>query len=259
MGFYNKIVCLLAVASMAISPVFSQENSDFSPKDTTEQFFFISVSYGGQLPGADLAERFGPNSCLGGQFTFKAHTGLTLGLEWSFLFSKNVKNVPEIFDGLYNSDGYFLNSFGEPGLVAFFQRGHVVTGNIGKIFPITGPNDNSGIQLKFGAGFMRHRIRIDNDFQAVPYLSGDYRKLYDRLTSGFVMSQFIGYTHFSTSRLFNFYAGFEIFEGFTRGRRDWQADLFAPYTETRFEILYGVKVGWMIPFRRRKVADFYVF
>jgi hypothetical protein len=235
-------------------------NAQDEPKvsDSTQQLFFIAVSYGGQLPGADLAPRFGMNSYLGSQFGFKTNKNITFGLEWHYFFSKNVKEANEILKGLYNSQGFFLDQNGDPSLVAVFERGHIITGTVGKIFPI-GINYDSGLQVKFGAGFMRHRIRIDNEFEETPQISGEYKELYDRLTSGLVLSQFVGYTHFGSTRVVNYYIGFEIFEGFTKGRRDWQADLQRPYTESRFELLYGVKFGWMIPFRRRLVADYYVF
>lgn len=253
----QKISTYLLLTSLAFTNlVRAQEDSKVS--DSTQQLFFVAVSYGGQLPGADLAPRFGMNSYLGPQFGFKTNKNITFGLEWHYFFSKNVKEADEIYKELYNSQGFFLDKGGEPSLVAVFERGHIISGTVGKIFPL-GKNYDSGLQLKFGAGFMRHRIRIDNEFGETPQISGEYMKLYDRLTSGLVFSQFVGYTHFGPTRVFNYYIGFEIFEGFTKGRRDWQADLYRPYTENRFELLYGVKFGWMIPFRRRLVADYYVF
>ncbi|MFP5471443.1 MAG: hypothetical protein ACLGGV_07580 [Bacteroidia bacterium] len=253
----QKITTYLLVVLLTLSGVVKAQDE---PKisDSTQQLFFVAVSYGGQLPGADLASRFGMNSYIGPQFGFKTNKNITFGLEWYFFFSKNVSEADEIFKGLYNSQGYFLNENGEPSFVSVFERGHIITGTVGKIFPL-GKNYDSGLQVKFGAGFMRHKIRIDNEFDQTPQISGEYKKLYDRLTSGLVLSQFVGYTHFGPTNIFNYYVGFEIFEGFTKGRRDWQADLYRPYTENRFELLYGVKLGWMIPFRRRLVADYYVF
>jgi hypothetical protein len=253
-----KNIALILSLTLAFTYLFGQDEA-LPKKDSTEQMFFVGVSYGGQLPDADLKSRFGLNSSLGTQIAFKTHNNITLGVEWHFMFSKNVKESEAIFKNLYNSDFVFIDRFGQPGFVAFYQRGHSITANIGKIFPIIGPNQNSGLHVKFGAGFMWHKIKIENDFNKVPQIDGEYTKLYDRLTSGFVMSQFVGYTHFSNSRFFNFYIGLEIFEGFTKGRRDWQADLFAPYTENRFEVLYGVRAGLIVPFRRRLVADYYLF
>ena len=131
--------------------------------------------------------------------------------------------------------------------------------NVGRVFPVLGVNQNSGIQVKLGAGYLQHKIRAYVQFDDVPQLHGDYKKYYDRFTSGFALSQFVGYTHFGSSRLINFYAGIEIYEAFTRGRRAYQIDLMGPYQDARLDILLGAKVGWMIPFRRRRVSEYYFF
>jgi hypothetical protein len=44
----------------------------------------------------------------------------------------------------------------------------------------------------------------------VPQLKDDYKKAYDKLTYGPALSQFIGYSHFSDNRLYNYRIGFEL-------------------------------------------------
>lgn len=230
-----------------------------SKMDSIEEMFFVDISYAPQLPFLDMKEQFGFNSTVGLAFNFKSHKNWTYGLGWRYLFGGDVKNELEIFSNIATSQGYFLDHNGDFTGVKIQERGHLVMGNVGKILPVFGSNQNSGLHVKLGAGFMTHKIKTSVQFDNVPQLAGEYKKLYDRLSSGIALSQFIGYSHFGNSRLVNFYAGIEIVEGFTKGRRDYQADLMAPYTDSRLDILVGFKVGWMIPFRRRQVSEYYFF
>lgn len=235
----------------------AQDN--YQSGDSIEEMFYISTSFTSQMPFGDLKNDFGYNSNIGLALNFKGHKNFTYGLSWSFLFGKNIKNEFEIFENIITEKGYFLTKNGDYANVKLFERGHLIMLNAGKIFPVSKKNLNSGLHLKFGAGYMQHKIKSLVEFDNVPQLVGDYKKLYDRFSSGFAISQFIGYSHFSNSQLVNFYGGFEIIEAFTVGRRDYQASLERAYHDQRLDILIGAKVGWMIPFRRRRVSDYYFY
>ncbi|MEO1715307.1 MAG: hypothetical protein AAFU60_18420, partial [Bacteroidota bacterium] len=49
-------------------------------------------------------------------------------------------------------------------------------------------------------------------------------------------------------RRVNFYAGFEIMEGFTVNRRSFNFDTQMADTTPRLDILYGFRLGWTLPF-----------
>ena len=139
-----------------------------------------------------------------------------------------------------------------------FERGQTLTFNAGKIFNVIGPNPNSGIIVKLGMGFMRHKIRIENENNLVPQLDQDHLPYYDRLTMGIHFHQFIGYQHMSNNRLTNFNIGFDFYQGFTQGMRDYQIDLMGPYLDKRIDLLYGIRVGWIIPVFRQAPKEFYI-
>lgn len=244
----------MLIASLSVNSQELQKESD-----TIEEMFFISPSYSAQVPLGDMQKDFGLSSMIGGSINFKTHKNWIYGLEYNYLFGSNVKNEYLIFQGIITDQGFFLNNLGDFADVKVHERGFSVMANAGKIFPFNKVNQNSGIQFKFGFGYLQHRIKTLVQFDDVPQLAGDYKKLYDRLSSGLTFSQFIGYTHFGNSRLVNFYAGIEIYEAFTVGRRDYQADLMAPYHDNRLDVLLGAKVGWMIPFRRRRVSEYYFY
>ena len=93
---------------------------------------------------------------------------------------------------------------------------------------------------------MRHKIRIENENNLVPQLDQDHLPYYDRLTMGIHFHQFIGYQHMSNNRLTNFNIGFDFYQGFTQGMRDYQIDLMGPYLDKRIDLLSGIRVGWII-------------
>ena len=45
--------------------------------------------------------------------------------------------------------------------------------------------------------------------------------------------------------------------GFTQGRRDFLYDTGKPGTDTRLDILYGIRGGWYIPIFKRKSEELF--
>jgi hypothetical protein len=113
--------------------------------------------------------------------------------------------------------------------------------------------------VQVGAGYLNHRLRIETQEQVVPQLELDYKKGYDRLTTGWNLHQFVGYSFMANSGFFNFYGGIYFQEGFTRNRRTIFFDKpdEPVSTETRFDLQYGLRLGWYIPVYKRQPKDFY--
>jgi len=224
-------------------------------KETSIKAPIFNISYAGQAPIGTMANRFGLNSSLGFSGGIKTNTNFLFELEGTFMFSQNVKE--DILKPLKNSDGQIINVSGQYANILIQERGFTETFNVGKIFPIIGPNPNSGLLVKIGIGTIHHKIRIENQNNLVPELNKEKLPYYDRLTFGFLIKQYIGYYHLSSKRMQNFNAGIEFYQGFTRGMRDFQIDLMAPYLEKRLDLLFGVRVGWLVPVYRKSNKDFY--
>ncbi len=226
-------------------------------RDTSIFTPLFNLSYAYQLPGADLANSYGANSNIGFSGGIKSANNWLFELNGTFFFGKDVRDTM-ILDNLITSDNYILDQYGNYANVLVFERGWTATANIGKLFPVIGPNPNSGIVAKFGIGMMRHKIRIDVKDNLVPALQIDKLPFYDRLTLGMTLRQYIGYQHLSNNHLTNFNIGFEFYQGFTQGMRDYQIDLMGPYRSYRFELMYGIRVGWIVPVYRRAPNEFYI-
>lgn len=246
-----SLILVFVVLSMAS---LAQKNIS----DTTIRFFAISGQLGFQSPAGMLASRFGPGGLVGGTFLYKSVRNFTVEAGVGFLFS-GIVHEDSILDPLKTEAGNFIGRDGNPVDVFLSQRGFVSTIKVGKIIPVMGPNDNSGIHLALGGGVMQHKIRIKEEFEDLPQLAGDYRKGYDRLSNGWCLTQSIGYQHFGNYRFVNFYLGLEMFEGFTQNRRTINFDTKEHDNTQRLDLISTIVLKWYFPMYKRKPSEYYFY
>ncbi len=216
----------------------------------------LDISYAVQFPSGELAERFGINSNLGATFFIKTKKNFLYGVSGSFLFGSNVKG-DDFMLSLADESGGIPGISGLYADVLLYQRGFTVEGHFGKILPVFGPNMNSGIMAYVGVGYMQHNIRIEDRNGEVPLFGEDFKKGYDRLTGGFTTSQFLGYRHLGNRRLINFFIGAEFRQGFTKNLRGYNYDTQSADTESRLDLLYGVRFGVTLPFYKKPPQEYY--
>lgn len=255
----NSALRLAAFSLVMFLGFFMAANSASAQRNVRDSLVFtphISFNYGLQIPALDMEQRFGVNSAVGLAFHIKTKSNWTFGAEWSYLFGKQV-NEEGLIQNLIVDDGFIIDNEGGLAKVLIQERGSLTTLNAGKIFSLKRSNPNSGIMVKAGVGLMQHRIRLETQENIVTQLEGDYIKGYDRLTNGLVLSQFFGYFHMSDNKLTNFYAGVEFYEGFTQGRRELNFDTQVKDDAPRTDVLYGIRVGWVIHMYKRTGREFY--
>jgi hypothetical protein len=230
-----------------------------TPKDSAINAPLLGVSYAFQMPEGDLKTRFGHNSSIGIHFINKTKKNWIWGFDYTFTFSpqSQVRDPYQLFDSINTPNGNVVDANGEYSTLLFYERGWTGSFKFGKLFPIWGENKNSGICIITGIGYMQHKIRIEDKFNRTPQLTKDYRKGYDRLTSGLMINPFIGYLFLGNSRLLNFYAGFEMMAGFTKNRRSFNFDTMEQDTKERLDIYFGPRVGFILPLYKRMPNDFY--
>ncbi len=208
-------------------------------------FFGIGGEF--HLPGGDMKERFGADYGVQGVFGVKTPKNFLYSIQGGFFFGNKI-NQPGLLAGIASSYGTIIGSDGRTADVRLFERGYHISAQAGKVFAFKKPNPNSGIWISAGAGFMQHKIRIETIGNTVKGLSKKYKKGYDRLTNGIIVEEFIGYVFYGNKKLINFYAGFNFIQGFTQGRRDYQFDTMKADDQSRVDLLYGFKAGWILPF-----------
>ncbi|MCF8408343.1 MAG: hypothetical protein K9G36_05150 [Crocinitomicaceae bacterium] len=236
------------------NPFFSQRNV----KDSAIATPWIGVHYGGNFTAGDLADRYGYLNHLGIIAGYKTATNWYIGMESNFIFGNQVR-VTGLLNDLIDSYGNVTDVNGDIARIFVLPRGLNINVSVGKVFPVLSPNNNSGIFVNGGLGYLIHHMRIETNDQVVPQLELNYRKGYDRLTSGVNLHQFIGYAFMANSGFYNFYGGFYAQEGFTKNLRTINLDEpeVPVSSKTRIDIQVGFRLGWMIPFYKRKPKDFY--
>ncbi len=242
---FALFIFLLSCSSSLLAQ--QPEIQDVGGRDNSGTIFMLNFEYGFQMPGGDLKDRFGNYNGVGGGFELLLKNNISISLEGTLHFGRRVKE--DVLQELRNSDSLFISNTRLLADVQLRQRALYVGASVGKLWPVWKNNRRSGIKTSIGLGIFQHKIRIQSDPETfVPLLSGEYLKGYDRLSNGLSLREFIGYQHFSRNRLINFYAGFEFTQAFTQNRRDFDFATRSTDTTQRTDLLWGVKVGWILPF-----------
>jgi len=233
-----------------------QVSAQVKVKDSTIKTVLVNLGYSYQFPMKDMAERFGNNSNLNFGVNFKSKTNYLFGVEGALLFGNQIRQE-NFLENVKNSGGFILDGNGNEAVIGIFQRGWSTQLTVGKIWNIFASNPNSGITTKVGLGYLEHKIKIVDPDNVIPQFQGDYKKGYDYLTSGLMLSQFIGYQYLGNNNMINFFAGFEVVEAFTQGRRSYIFELKGPNDGKRLDILIGLKGGITLPLYKKEPNDFY--
>lgn len=247
-------ICLLLL--LFLFPVFGHAQVKLNVKDSVIKSLCVTGSYAFQLPGGDLADRFGVNSNVGLGLLYKTKKNWFIGGQWSYMFGDKVKEN-NILDNIVTKDSFVIDQEGTYAQIRFYERGMNISAYGGKLINVLAPNKNSGIILLGGLGWIHHKIRIEDVGNRAPQLRGDYKKGYDRLTGGLAVSEFVGYWFMSKSRFVNFYGGFDLSQNFTKSMRSWNIDQMAADTRQRTDLLYGFRVGWVLPLYKRESRQYY--
>jgi hypothetical protein len=248
----KKVIILVLFMSSFI--LLSQRNL----RDSIIGTPWIGIHYGGNWSKGDLAKRFGYWNHLGVMAGYKTNKNWFLGFDGNFMFTDNVK-ATGLFVELIDEFGNITDDNGDIAKVLVVGRGFNANLALGKVLPILSPNENSGIFIQAGVGYLLNKWHIETRDQVVPLIETDYRKGYDRLVIGYNFHQFIGYAFMASKGVVNFYAGFYIQEGFTKFKRNINFDQpTIPVSKTTLnDIQLGFRTGWFIPVYKRRPKDFY--
>ncbi len=243
----KKIFTFLALFVLVNGLLGQSRRQYFEQQRSNEgSVLLMNFTYGGHVPGADMAERFGKNFLAGVGADFYTKNNWILGVNGDFLFGKIVKT--DVLAKMRGETGFVYADDSGISDIKLRERGLHISAHFGKVFALSEANKRSGIRVTVGGGFLRHKIRIQDEPQVyVSGLSKDYKKGYDRLSNGFALSEFIGYQFIANNRLINFSIGAEFVQGFTEGRRSFNFDTRKSGLDKRLDLLYGFRLTWTLP------------
>lgn len=239
--------------------------------DSVIRAFIPNISYAFQLPGGDVAGRYGFNSTIGLGAMLKTSKNLVFSFDANFIFGNKIHNADTIMWMVETQSGHVIDGNGTYALYALYERGYSFNFRVGKILNVLSPNPNSGIFLMGGVGFLAHRMKIDNQHKTAPQIADNYAKGYDRLTGGIALNEFVGYFFMGKKRVANFYAGFEFYQAFTKSMRERVFDrvvydsssdtykVLGKDNNSYLDLFFGIKVGWMLPVYKRAPDKYYYY
>ncbi len=234
-------------------------SSQVSIRDSVIYTPIIYATYGFQLPGGDLARQFGGNSAIGGGLLFKTASNWLIGAEGHFMFGLAVKNGDALLNNISTPEGYIIDANGFVSDIVYHERGYNFSARFGKVIPVLSPNPNSGFLVTAGAGYIQNKIRIHNPANTAPQLLGDYKKGYDRLNGGWMLSGTLGYMYLSNSRLLNASLAFEFMQAWTTPYRDRDFDTGLKDDRKLSSQFYSLRLSWFIPLYKRAPKEFYLY
>jgi hypothetical protein len=241
--------CLFPVLASAQMP-----GRRLDPDRNKGKAVIVHVGGGVHLPGGDLVKRFGgPTGSTGGGVDFISANNILVGSEAYYFFGDEVKEDPltilRMEDGnIIGNDQSFANFFIQ-------ERGFYLGGRIGKVFG--NAKRRSGVRATLGAGYMQHKMRLQDNTLSLSQVIGAYKKGYDRLTGGLALQQFIGWQHLGLNRRTNWTIGLEFTQGFTNTRRSWDYSLRRKLDERRLDLRFGLRAAWTLPLYLKKAEEIY--
>ncbi|MHB1279526.1 MAG: hypothetical protein ACYC1Q_14150 [Bacteroidia bacterium] len=245
----RRFVCLLFIWIPVISV--AQRQDSISRLKTG---FICQFTYNYNIPGGDLAKRYSGGSAVGAGVYYKTGTNWFFGVEGAYWFGAGLREKG-IFDAITDSNGYAVDNNGGLIPVNAQQRGYTLGVKVGKIIPLGRRNRNSGLMISLGGGYVEHYLRLANNTIGVAALQGDFRYGYDRLTSGLMINQFVGYQNLDKRNRLNFFIGMEFMQGFTTSRRKIDYDLMTGNPNKRMDTYVGIRFGWLLPIYTGVVSE----
>ncbi len=256
-GYFRPLMIRINLfLTLLVSPllIFAQS----SVKDSSISMLMIRPGIGLQMPGGDLSKRFGNNAVISMDVTYKHRKKWMLNAEGSFIFSNKIKQA-NLFTHLINDQGIIIGDDGRVADIRVYERGYYITISSGLLFNFKKPNPNCGIFVTTGVGYIQHKIRVEDYTKTVPALRDDYKKGYDRLTNGICLHESVGYLFISNYRLVNFYFAADAVQGFTKSRRTYNFDDMGSENNQRLDLLFGARIGWVLPLYRQAPEKFYIY
>ncbi len=223
-------------------------------KDSAATGFLFQLSYAPQLPGGEIAKVFGFNSNVQGGVLYKTQSNWQFGAEFSYIFG-NVLRATGILDSMATKNGNLIANDGNYPGISYLESGFDIQLSVAKLFPVS-KNLNSGILVSISAGYIQHHIDIKAPSDWTPQISGDYLQGYDRLTAGACLTEFIGYQYISKKMFLAVFGGFEFTEAMAKSLR-YNFDLKSKDPNYKFEMLSGLRIGWMLPILQDNRPKFY--
>ena len=122
-----------AIAISVVLLFMFKSYGQLNANDSAVSAFIPYVAYAFQMPGGDVADRYGVNSTLGVGVFYKSKKNLLLSFDFNYIFGDKVKNADTILWMVETQDGYIIDGNGTYAKYALYERGYSLNFRVGKI------------------------------------------------------------------------------------------------------------------------------
>lgn len=202
-----------------------------------------------------MADRFGAFPSVSGGLDYQFPNGRwMISTLYGYHFGNKVKE--DVLDPIRNERGIVMGSDGLPADLFLRQRAYSGQITINYLYDFLSESDSDlSLVVGVGMGYIQHWIRLQDERNTATQLNGAYEAGYDRKTAGFTTNQFVGIQYLQGNKRINFYAGFDLVQGFTSSIRPWNYDTRERPADNRIDLLHGFRLGWILPFYLKENAE----
>jgi hypothetical protein len=221
--------------------VFKKLRKQFEPNSAV-MFVF---NYDAQLPFGHVAQRFGFDNLVSVEFLYKTNKNWLFGANGGFIYGSDVKQ-DYVFTNIATSTGQFITQYNDLTSIRPQEQGYNIQFTFGKIIPLVEKIPDAGIMLMTGFGIVQDKIAVSIKAAELPQLSPEYRRGYDRMCNGPVLSQFIGYNYMARSKFLSGYIGVQADLSYTVNERPYDFYTQGKLDDKGVDLFLGLKAGFTI-------------
>lgn len=243
---YNSLrQYILTTFILALCGVVTAQNAE-----SQTGFLAFGATYGFDMPGGDLSDRYGSNFHAAMSFDiWNPKLKGFWGVEGELHFGDNVKE--DVLATVKTLEGAVLGTDGGVSEIFLRRRGSYLGIHANRNILSFGSEKATGLNVGLGLGIMQHNIRIQDDTNNAGQFKNDYLKGYDRNTRGPALRQSIGIQSVGSSNTnINYAIALTITEGFTRDVRSVNFDTGIVNDGSRLDLLIALEATWYLPLIR---------
>jgi hypothetical protein len=256
----NIKVILILTCLLLQQAVLKAQSPSVDVEQGKRHAFLFPIGISAAIPEGDLKTQYGSFGIMNIGVFYRTKSNWLFGTDFSYFFGNNVKINP--LNGLYISNNNMIGNDGLPSNVSRSFRGLLApTLKVGKVFPMPigkKADENSGIAIILGGGYMAHKIRYADESRNIPLLQSDVLKGYDRLSTGLGLQETLSYLYLSSSRTVNYTIALDFYQGFTQNRRV-NYDLQKTLPAKRLDFMYAIRIGWVLPVYGQRSNEYYYY
>ena len=232
--------CVFAQAQ-GDTTVFKKLHKQFDPNNAV---MFVP-NYNAQFPFGHVAQRFGFDNLVGFEILYKTNKNWLFGGNGGFIYGSNSKQN-YVFSNIATSTGQFITQYNDLTSIRPQEQGFNIQFTFGKIIPLSEKVPDAGILFMTGVGVVADKIAVSIKASELPQLSAQYRKGYDRMNVGPVISQFVGYNYMARSKFLAGYIGVQADVSYTQNVRPYDFYAMGKLNDKGVDLFIGLKVGFII-------------